>query len=204
MEGAEHDVWLDNAKKIVSPHFDLRYQEAETSLNSPAFHSSDPALQINPIDLLVIHNISLPPAYAENDFDNCFVEDFFTGKLNCELDPYFKQIEGVRVSSHLYIKRDGSVIQFVPLNHRAWHAGLSEFNGRNKCNDFSIGIEMQGTDVMPYTDAQYEALVTVTKQIKALYPLISNSHIVGHEHISPGRKTDPGQSFDWTRYKNAL
>lgn len=194
----EHDVWLKDAIKIVSQHFDERGAEVNENIQSKNSTGQ------KDVDLLVIHNISLPPAIVESDFDNCFVEDFFTGQLDCSVHSYFEQIEGLRVSSHLYIKRDGTVIQFVPLNKRAWHAGLSEFQGRTKCNDFSIGIEMQGTDEMDYTNKQYEALVLVTKQIQDLYPLINKEHIVGHEHISPGRKTDPGQSFDWTRYKNAL
>lgn len=185
----EQDVWLEGAIKIASSHFDQR----ESQPNGQEL-----------ISLLVIHNISLPPATQESDFDNCYVEDFFTGQLDCNLDPYFEQIKTLRVSSHLYIKRDGTLIQFVPLNQRAWHAGQSEFQGRTRCNDFSIGIEMQGTDEMPYTEQQYQTLISTTKKIQRFYPEIAKERIVGHEHISPGRKTDPGQSFDWTRYKNAL
>ena len=182
------DVWLEDAEKVISLHFDEREEG----------HGNEQ------ISLLVIHNISLPPASKESDFNNCYVEDFFTGSLDYEIDPYFQKIKDIRVSSHLYIKRNGKVVQFVPLNKRAWHAGVSEFNGRIRCNDFSIGIEMQGTDDMAYTDLQYQALAQVTKKIQQLYPMIIKERIVGHQHISPGRKTDPGQSFDWTRYKNAL
>ena len=199
----ENDVWLEGAEKIISQHFDQRFDTAQTGTNQ-GDSNEEYLSQTAEVSLLVIHNISLPPATQESDFDNCYVEDFFTGKLDCEIAPYFQQIKDLRVSSHLYIKRDGSVIQFVPLNQRAWHAGLSEFEGRTRCNDFSIGIEMQGTDHFPYTSAQYASLIHTTKQIQKLYPLISKDRIVGHEHIAPGRKTDPGQSFDWTRYKIAL
>ncbi|GAA0302248.1 1,6-anhydro-N-acetylmuramyl-L-alanine amidase AmpD [Psychrosphaera haliotis] len=177
-------VWLKGAIKIESDHCDLREQED--------------------ISLLVIHNISLPPASQESDFDNKYVEDFFVGQLNPSTHPYFETIAGIRVSAHLFIKRDGSLVQFVPLNYRAWHAGVSNFKGRTKCNDFSIGIEMQGTDEMPYTDAQYETLAGVTKQIKEIYPDIVDENIVGHSDIAPGRKTDPGDSFDWQRYFSQL
>ena len=177
-------VWLKGAIKIESDHCDLREQED--------------------ISLLVIHNISLPPAISEKDFDNDFVEDFFTGKLDSKLHPYFESIANVRVSSHLYIKRDGTLIQFVPLNLRAWHAGVSNFKGREKCNDFSIGIELQGTDDLPFTKAQYNKLVEVTRQIQGMYPKIKKDNIVGHSDIAPGRKTDPGPCFDWNLYISQL
>lgn len=183
------DIWLDGVTKVVSEHCDDR---------------SEHFLQPESIDLLVIHNISLPPAETEQDFANNHVEDFFSGKLQIDAHPYFEQIAQLRVSAHLYIKRTGEVVQFVPLNKRAWHAGVSEFNGRTKCNDFSIGIEMQGTDYMPFTDAQYDALVAVSKKIKGIFTNISLDSIVGHQDIAPGRKTDPGQYFDWTRYKSQL
>ena len=183
------DVWLTDAVRKPCDHFD----ERDDKYSAP-----------ESIDVLVIHNISLPPATSEADFDNHFVEDFFAGELNANAHPYFESISELRVSAHLYIKRTGEIIQFVPLNKRAWHAGVSEFSGREKCNDFSIGIEMQGTDFIPFTDAQYAALIKVTKQIQHYYPNIVEAHIVGHEHIAPGRKTDPGQCFDWTRYKSQL
>lgn len=183
------DIWLDEAKVVESSHCDER---------------SEQFCQTDAIDLLVIHNISLPPAQSESDFNNDNVEAFFTGKLEPSAHPYFEQIAELRVSAHLYIKRDGSLIQFVPLNKRAWHAGVSEFKGRSKCNEFSIGIEMQGTDDMAFTEQQYVQLVSVTKQLQALFPNIVMENIVGHEHIAPGRKTDPGPCFDWTRYKSQL
>ncbi|MFT6530050.1 MAG: AmpD protein [Psychrosphaera sp.] len=183
----ENPIWLDDVDICESSHFDDR--------EGPNSHT---------VDLLVIHNISLPPATSETDFDNDNVEKFFTGKLEADQHPYFLSIAELRVSAHLYIKRTGQVVQFVPLNKRAWHAGVSEFNGRNRCNDFSIGIELQGTDELPYTDQQYEALRRVSKQIQTVYPEITLANIVGHCDIAPGRKTDPGVSFDWQRYKNQL
>jgi len=179
------DVWLEEVTQLPSDHYDEREGN-------------------NIIDLLVIHNISLPPAENENDFNNDNVEKFFTGVLDSNLHPYFLSIAELRVSAHLYIKRTGKIIQFVPLNKRAWHAGASEFKGRTRCNDFSIGIELQGTDLLPYTSQQYEALNKVSKQIQAIYPEINMDNIVGHCDIAPGRKTDPGSSFDWERYKSRL
>ncbi len=183
------NYWLEQAKCIPSEHYDER----------------DEADQVpEAVNLLVIHNISLPPAKVEKDFDNDNVEAFFTGKLDPNAHPYFRQIFEMRVSAHLYIKRTGEIVQFVPLDKRAWHAGVSKFKGRSKCNDFSIGIEMQGTDEMDFTTAQYDALVNVTKEIRQHFPNIELGNIVGHEHIAPGRKTDPGPCFDWDRYKNQL
>lgn len=182
------DVWLDNVNVMPSPHHDSRECGNDSHL----------------IELLVIHNISLPPAQDESDFNNQYVEDFFLGQLDNEAHPYFKEIAELRVSAHLYIKRTGEVIQFVPLNKRAWHAGVSQFQGREKCNDFSIGIEMQGTDVLPYTELQYQALAEITKQIQTHFPAVIKENIVGHQEIAPGRKTDPGPSFDWSYYKSLI
>ncbi|MFO1258516.1 MAG: 1,6-anhydro-N-acetylmuramyl-L-alanine amidase AmpD [Gammaproteobacteria bacterium] len=149
------------------------------------------------IDLLVIHGISLPPS----DFGNpSYIVDFFTNRLDRTIHPYFESLQGVRVSAHLVIFRNGDLIQFVPFTQRAWHAGVSHFQGRSACNDFSIGIELQGTDDIPYTAAQYQALVSVTKAIQQAYPSITSDRIVGHSDIAPGRKTDPGDSFDWRRF----
>mgnify|MGYP005815807991 CR=1 FL=1 len=175
------DGWLQSAQKFVSPHFDLRPKDEE-------------------ISLLVIHNISLPPA----QFGGCYVEDFFCGKLDISIDPYFEQIQSLRVSSHLYIRRNGEVIQFVSFDHRAWHAGKSKFKAREKCNDFSIGIELEGTDDIAYTSQQYEKLIQITKLLQLNYPLISNQSIQGHCDIAPQRKTDPGRSFDWGYFRSKL
>lgn len=153
------------------------------------------------IDLLVIHGISLPPG----DFNNkSNIIAFFSNQLDMASHPYFETIKNVKVSAHLCVFRDGSAMQFVPLNKRAWHAGFSQFQGRTQCNDFSIGIELQGTDDAPYTELQYQTLVMLTHQIQNVYPAITRDRIVGHSDIAPGRKTDPGLSFDWQHYKNKL
>lgn len=152
------------------------------------------------VSLLVIHNISLPPAC----FGGGFVQPFFTGQLDPSLHPYFAEIADLRVSAHFLIERDGTVTQFVSCDRRAWHAGASCYGGRENCNDFSIGIELEGTDETPYADAQYDALVSLTRVLQTAYPAITNHRITGHEFIAPGRKTDPGPAFDWRRYLQAL
>lgn len=146
------------------------------------------------IDTLVIHHISLPVG----KFGGGFVEDFFCNRLNVELDPYFKEIGHLQVSSHFLIDRQGSLTQFVGCNDRAWHAGMSNLFERDQCNDFSIGIELEGTGEAAYTSAQYETLAKLTNIIKKKYPI---RYIVGHSDISPERKTDPGLSFDWEIYR---
>ncbi|CUS47374.1 MAG: N-acetylmuramoyl-L-alanine amidase AmpD [Idiomarinaceae bacterium HL-53] len=152
------------------------------------------------ISLLVIHGISLPAG----EFNTPYIDDLFMGCLNCQSHPSFSPLEGLRVSAHCVIFRTGQLVQYVPFNRRAWHAGVSEFQGRERCNDFSIGIELEGTDTTPYTEAQYEALIAVTKELLRTYPKLSLERIVGHEHIAPGRKTDPGPAFDWSRFRAAL
>lgn len=152
------------------------------------------------IDLLVIHNISLPPG----EFGGPWIDDLFCNCLDPKAHPYFKEIQGLRVSSHLLIRRDGELIQYVPLEKRAWHAGQSEFEGRSPCNDFSIGIELEGTDDSPYSDEQYATLAHITQQIMQHYPAITPQRITGHSDIAPGRKTDPGPAFDWERFRRML
>jgi AmpD protein len=152
------------------------------------------------ISLLVIHNISLPPG----QFDTQAVERFFCNKLDCSEHPYYQEIEGLEVSAHLLIERTGRVVQFVPFDKRAWHAGQSSFEGREQCNDFSIGIELEGTDDQPFTNEQYAQLTQITQQLMSVYSLIRPDRIVGHSDIAPGRKTDPGPCFDWSRYLNSL
>jgi len=147
------------------------------------------------ISLVVIHNISLPPG----EFNNHYIEQFFTNQLDFDLHPYFKTIKDLQVSAHLLIRRDGSVIQFVPFDKRAWHAGVSSFNGQDNCNDFSIGIELEGTDNLNYETVQYQSLRTTLKQLKTHYPIRA---IVGHSDVSPGRKTDPGDAFNWNEIKD--
>ena len=166
-------------------------------LNSPNFNKRP---ENSNISLIVIHSISLPP----NNYDNDYVEDFFMNKLNILDHDYFNEIKDLRVSSHLYIKRSGKMIQFVPLNMRAWHAGESSYKGIMDCNDYSIGIELEGSDDDYFTDKQYETLIQTTKSIIKNYAQINKEKIVGHSDISPGRKTDPGNKFEWNRYFEAL
>jgi len=149
------------------------------------------------INMLVVHNISLPP----EQFGGSYIEDFFCNQLDCTVHPYFETIKGLQVSAHLLIKRDGSVVQFVPFDKRAWHAGRSEFEGQVECNDFSIGIELEGSDHINYDKCQYEVLAQVTELLLQTYPAMNPERIVGHSDIAPGRKTDPGASFDWPKYK---
>jgi AmpD protein len=151
-------------------------------------------------ELIIIHGISLPPG----NFAGPQVQEFFTNSLDCDTHPYFDEIRDLRVSAHLFIRRDGDVIQFVPFGRRAWHAGDSGFRGRSCCNDFSIGIELEGEDETPYTDEQYEHLIAVIRAIRDCYPDISPRHIAGHCDVSPGRKSDPGPAFDWLRLYDGL
>lgn len=153
----------------------------------------DPRPDGTDISLLVIHNISLPP----NEYGGNFVEDLFANRLDCDAHPYFDQLRGLKVSAHFYIRRDGRAVQFVPTVARAWHAGLSRFAGRERCNDFSIGIELEGSDVDGFCDAQYITLAALAAAIVDRHPI---SDVRGHEHIAPGRKTDPGPHFDWVRF----
>ena len=172
------DGWLRGARRVESPHCDDRPDPAD-------------------ISLLVIHNISLPPGR----FGTGCVEKLFLGTLDCDVHPYFDRLRGMRVSAHFFINRRGTLTQFVPLQRRAWHAGVSSFAGRERCNDFSIGIELEGTDEKPFTAAQYHRLGLLTRRIRAAYPAITPDRIVGHSDIAPGRKTDPGPHFDWARYR---
>lgn len=169
--------WLDEAKKVPSPNFNER-----------------PANK--PVNLIVIHNISLPP----ETFDTPYIELFFQNKLPCSAHPYFESLRGLEVSSHFLIKRQGEIVQFVSCNDRAWHAGQSTFCGEANCNDYSIGIELEGTDCLPYTEQQYKMLRELTQALLQAYPAISKERITGHQTIAPDRKTDPGESFDWQGY----
>ncbi len=149
------------------------------------------------INLLVIHNISLPPG----EFGGDYIEALFANRLDCDAHPYFEQLRGLRVSAHFLIRRDGSALQFVSTGDRAWHAGLSTFNGRERCNDFSIGIELEGADSEDFCDAQYRTLAALSAALVRRHPI---SDVRGHEHIAPGRKTDPGPHFDWARFRDDL
>lgn len=150
-----------------------------------------------PVSLLVVHNISLPPG----EFGGNGVIDFFTNRLDPDNHPYYQAIRDLRVSAHFFIRRRGEIIQFVPCAKRAWHAGESAWRGRVRCNDFSIGVELEGADTAPFTDSQYASLIDLTRALRTRYPLLD---IAGHSEIAPGRKTDPGPCFDWARYRAAL
>lgn len=146
-------------------------------------------------DLIVVHNISLPPG----EFGGPWIDALFTGGLPHGAHPYFETLKGVRVSAHVLIRRDGSVTQYVPFAQRAWHAGKSSYQGRAQCNDFSIGIELEGTDEVSFEPAQYTTLGDLVRALLATYPTLSRERIAGHSDIAPGRKTDPGPAFDWSR-----
>ncbi len=148
-------------------------------------------------EVLVIHSISLPPG----QFGGPGIEQLFCNHLNPEEHPYYREIKDMQVSAHLLVRRSGEVIQFVPLHWRAWHAGQSSCEGRTRVNDFSIGIELEGADDQPFEPAQYQVLAELTHAIRRIYPAITPERIYGHADISPGRKTDPGPSFDWQHYR---
>ena len=151
------------------------------------------------ISLLVVHNISLPP----KQFGGPYITDFFLGKLDKHADPYFETIHEMKVSAHCLIKRDGALIQYVSFLDKAWHAGVSSYKGKENCNDFSIGIELEGADDILYTEQQYQTLALASFVIEQEFPEIE-SNIAGHNHIAPGRKTDPGESFDWNYFERCL
>ena len=162
-------------------------------LESPNFNDRpDP----NNISLIVIHSISLP----SKNYNNDHVESFFLNNLDISKNESFKEISDLKVSSHLYIKRSGQIIQFVPFNKRAWHAGISNYEGKENCNDFSIGIELEGCDSDIYEEEQYKSLIQVTKALIEEYDLICKERITGHSDIAPVRKTDPGKYFEWNKY----
>lgn len=151
-------------------------------------------------ELVVVHGISLPPG----EFGGPWIARLFTGNLPAEAHPYFSSIAAARVSAHVLIGRDGALTQFVAFGARAWHAGVSQYRGRSACNDFSIGIELEGTDDTPYTPAQYASLIELLHALFAAYATLQPEHVTGHSDIAPGRKTDPGPVFDWERVRNAL
>ncbi len=176
----------------------LRHRlEGATFLASPNHDERpDPA----DISLLVIHAISLPP----DEFGGPWIDDLFLNRLDPQAHPYFATIHTRRVSAHLCIFRDGAIRQYVPFDRRAWHAGESVFEGRSRCNDFSIGIELEGCDSQPFTAAQYQALIAATRALLPRYPAITLRRIAGHSDIAPLRKTDPGPHFDWARFRMGL
>ncbi|MBK8019591.1 MAG: 1,6-anhydro-N-acetylmuramyl-L-alanine amidase AmpD [Betaproteobacteria bacterium] len=172
--GIDQFGWHPGATQIPSPHFDAR-----------------PAGVL--AELLVIHNISLPPG----DFGGGFVDDLFLGRLDCGAHPYFDRLRGLRVSSHFLIRRTGALVQYVSCLHRAWHAGQSTWRGRERCNDFSIGVELEGADDLSFMEVQYGALASLARSLARCYGLVAAA---GHSDIAPGRKTDPGPWFDWARF----
>lgn len=189
---------------MISNETDLKYSGIKDGYLTAAVQCPSPNANQRPqgqsVSLLVIHNISLPPG----KFGTGCVQSFFTNQLDTSLDPYFQTIAELQVSAHVFIERDGAITQFVPFEARAWHAGASSFEGIANCNDYSIGIELEGCDNIAYTDAQYNALANVTRQILVAYPLITSERIVGHNQIAPARKTDPGEAFDWDRFYKLL
>ena len=174
---------LTGVRQVFSPHFDAR-----------------PGGVVP--ELIVVHGISLPPG----EFGGPWIDKLFAGDLPADAHPYFRQVTGPgrRVSAHALVRRDGGVVQYVPFGARAWHAGVSEYCGRSACNDFSIGIELEGTDDVPYTDAQYGSLARVVDALLLAYDTLSPTRIAGHSDIASGRKTDPGAVFDWGRFRKSL
>lgn len=172
---------LSGARAVDSPNSDARPGDLEP-------------------ELIVVHGISLPPGR----YGGPWIDRFFTNRLPAEADPYFETIQHLRVSSHALIARDGSLTQYVPFGRRAWHAGNSYWRGRSACNDFSIGIELEGTDEEPYDDRQYETLADLVAALQRAYPSLAEGWIAGHADIAPGRKTDPGPAFDWRRLEQAI
>jgi N-acetyl-anhydromuramoyl-L-alanine amidase len=170
---------LEGVRQVLSPHHDARPDGVAA-------------------DLLVIHNISLPP----DEFGGPWIEKLFNGHLPPDAHPYFATIHSARVSAHLLVRRDGEIVQFVPFHRRAWHAGVSQYEGRAACNDFSIGIEIEGADAIDFEDAQYDAARQIVQALLLAYPTLSPTRLTGHSDIAPGRKTDPGPAFDWARLRS--
>ncbi|MFO7277647.1 MAG: 1,6-anhydro-N-acetylmuramyl-L-alanine amidase AmpD [Pseudomonadota bacterium] len=172
---------LAGVRQVLSPHFDARPTGCAP-------------------ELIVVHGISLPPG----EFGGPWIDRLFTGGLPADAHPYFQAIACLRVSAHALIRRDGELVQYVPFDARAWHAGASTYCGRTACNDFSIGIELEGTDDSPYEDVQYTRLAALIRALLSAYPTLDRTRIVGHSDIAPGRKTDPGPAFDWSRLRRLL
>ncbi len=170
--------WFSGMRRVRSPNFDARPPHTR-------------------ISLLVIHSISLPP----EEFGGPGVEQLFTNTLNPDGHPYYEKLRDLKVSSHFFVRRDGSIVQYVSCLHRAWHAGASQWKEKVRCNDFSIGIELEGSDSTAYTDAQYRSLSSLTRRLKRAFPI---QDIAGHVDIAPARKTDPGPYFEWPRYLRTI
>lgn len=174
------DGWFTQARLCLSPHFNAR--------------------PLNEVSLLVVHNISLPAGH----FGLPYIDQLFQGCLDVSAQSGFNDLNGLQVSAHFLIRRDGELVQYVSCDDRAWHAGVSQYDGRTGCNDFAIGIELEGTDDIDYTDKQYVCLAQLAHSLIEYYPNLTPDSIVGHCDIAPGRKTDPGDSFDWQRFKGLL
>jgi AmpD protein len=178
--------------------------DPETGLMRGAAQVPSPNCDARPpgvdAELIVVHGISLPPG----EFGGPWIERLFTNSLPLDRHPYFAEIGALKVSSHLLVARDGSLTQFVRFTDRAWHAGASCYAGRIACNDFSIGVELEGADTIPYEAAQYDALGALVAALCNAYPRLSPQRVVGHSDISPGRKTDPGPAFDWERARRSI
>jgi len=172
---------LDKATQVVSPNYDDRPDATD-------------------IDLIVVHNISLPPG----QFGGSWIDALFTNTLDPLAHPYFAEIHQLQVSSHILIRRDGEIVQYVPFHKRAWHAGKSQYKSRERCNDFSIGIELEGSDDQNYEDTQYVRLAGLIQALCTTYPTLSTQRLTGHCDIAPDRKTDPGPAFDWARLRKLL
>jgi AmpD protein len=172
---------LIGARQVLSPHFDARPPGVSPTL-------------------IVVHGISLPAG----EFGGPWIDRLFTGNLPADAHVSFSEIAPLRVSAHAVIRRDGAVTQYVPFGARAWHAGLSSYQGRDACNDFSVGIELEGTDEVAYAQPQYSSLARLIEALCFAYPTLSTNHLVGHSDIAPGRKTDPGAAFDWPRLRSLL
>lgn len=181
------------------PRVDTATGRLSTARQVPSPNCDDRPAGTTP-DLIVVHGISLPPG----EFGGPWIDRLFTNNLPPQQHPYFAAVAPLKVSSHLLIRRDGAVVQYVPLHRRAWHAGVSHYRGRERCNDFSIGIELEGTDDGAYEPAQYRALSETVVALCRAYPTLSREHIAGHSDIAPGRKTDPGVGFDWPRFRALL
>jgi len=181
MQLTDDGAWLVGVRQVMSPNCDDRPVAGEVSL-------------------IVVHGISLPPG----EYGGAWIDDLFTNRLDPGAHPYFAEIEELRVSSHVLIRRDGELVQYVPFTRRAWHAGQSCYRGREACNDYAIGIELEGQDDTPYTDVQYRCLAELICALRRCFPAIGAEAIVGHSDIAPGRKTDPGPAFDWVHLKTLL
>ncbi len=177
----QHTGILREARQVSSPNCDERPSQC-------------------PPDLFVVHGISLPPG----EFGGPWIDRLFTNCLPPDAHPYFREIEGLRVSAHFLIRRDGELVQYVPVTHRAWHAGQSCYGGREACNDFSIGIELEGEDDVPYELAQYDCLAKLITFLRQEIPSLAHADVVGHSDIAPGRKSDPGSAFEWPRLLSML